>query len=246
MGAVAVPSQALLFYYTIKGLLQRPTQKVINSNFDSILAAGSIDASVQQPPTATFKMPTTGGTTISPALKRLLWDMYIGPGMMRAPCPLCGVQELSRDVNSGFEGAHIIAQCYFQGEMNKYYGYPSCRPCNNECRNACILDYLYNNGRIAQLRAMIRAIFKAFVTENEHVLAVESRIAHVILRHLYGKQRWVRGGGITKEKEIYEIARCEQYNMLVQEAAEMSAKLTANARMMNLLVCDEIKPLLLL
>jgi hypothetical protein len=63
---------------------------------------------------------------------------------------------------------------------------------------------------------------------------------------LYGKQRWLRGGGITKEKEIYEIARCEQYNMLVAEASELSAKMSVNARMMTLLVCDEIKPLILL
>jgi hypothetical protein len=217
---------------------------VISSGFDSILAAGSVDAAVRQP--AHFKIPpapSSSAAAISPALKRVLWDLYIGPGIMRAPCPLCGVQELSRDVNSGFEAAHIIAQCYFQGEMNKYYGYPSCRPCNNECRNVCILEYLYNNGRIAQLRTMIRAIFKAYVTENEHVLAVESRVAHVILRHLYGKQRWLR---ITKEKELYEIARCEQYNMLVAEASELSAKMSVNARMMTLLVCDEIKPLILL
>lgn len=206
-------------------------------DFASVLAAGSLYGSV----------PTQKKSTgeISVALKRIIWDMYIGPGIMHTMCPLCGVQDLSRDYNSGFEAAHIVAKRYFQGDITKYYAYPSCRSCNNECRDACILDYLYNNGRLAQLRTLIRIIFKAYSIEHEHTLAHESRLAPIIIKHLYGPQRWVGGGGIVKEKEIYEIARSEHYEILVTEANELATKMAFNSKLMCILTGTEIKPTIL-
>jgi hypothetical protein len=195
------------------------------------------------------------GLTVTPALKKAIWDMYIGIGVQEAFCPLCGTNRLNQRTNSGFEAAHIIANKWFYAAgaaaatvttaSAVYYLFPSCSSCNNLCRDYSIFDYLYCQNQLKPLRRMIMAVFNAFVTEHEHELHAEDRMAWLVLDRLYGggpNGRWKAGGGIQNAKQIYEIARVEQYHCLVQQTAALTRQLQETATTMERLMTSEIKP----
>jgi hypothetical protein len=202
----------------------------------------------------------TEGLVVTPALKKAIWDLYIGIGIQEAFCPLCGTNRLNQRTNSGFEAAHIIANKWFYtgaadgNNTNRfevttasavYYLFPTCSSCNNLCRDFSIFDYMYCQNQLKSLRKLIMAVFTAFVTEHEHELRAEDRMAWLVLDRLYGggpSGRWKAGGGIQNSKQIYEIARVEQYHQLVQQTASLSAKLQEAATAMERLMTSEIKP----
>jgi hypothetical protein len=62
-----------------------------------------------------------------------------------------------------------------------------------------------------------------------------------VLDHLYGPRRFPAGGGITNTKQIYEIARIEQYRQLTKESARLARKLEKVANNMSELMECEIK-----
>ncbi len=192
-----------------------------------------------------FKRPKK---TATPALRKSIWELYIGFGVQEATCPLCGLYKINQSINSAFEAAHVVARKFMDDEdtLSVYYLFPSCAVCNNECRDQCIFDFLYNRQRHIPLKRMIMAIFNAYVAQHDHELAMESRMAWMILARLYGKQRYPAGGGIVNEKAIYEIARAAQYAQLVEKGAKLVRELENNAlHMRQLLECD-IKPLTLI
>jgi hypothetical protein len=151
-------------------------------------------------------------------------------------CHLCGENRIYLTQKKGFEGAHVISQKWIQREqVNVFYAFPSCSACNNACRDCCILDYLYQRGRIQQLRKMIMVIFEHFLQVHSRDLGLEYRFAPLVLRYLYGQQKW-GAGGMVNEKEICEIARAEQQEALsrhivslckqVQECSTLSRMLS--------------------
>lgn len=182
-------------------------------------------------------------STASPALKKASWDIYVGIGKQETLCGLCGLNRIQNNVNSGFEGAHIIAKGFLTEDLTIYYLYPSCSVCNNECKNLCVLDFLYARQRIAELRKMIMIIYKRYVLEHEHELNVQDRMAWLILDHLYGPKRFPAGGGIQNTKQIYEIARTEQYQFLMEQSAELERQLGEIQMQRIWLVEAEIKPM---
>jgi hypothetical protein len=126
-----------------------------------------------------------------------------------------------------------------------YYLFPTCSSCNNLCRDYSIFDHLYCQNQLKSLRRMIMAVFNAFVTEHEHELHADDRMAWLVLDRLYGggpNGRWKAGGGIQNAKQIYEIARVEQYHQLVQQTTALSVKLQEVAVAMERLMTSEIKP----
>lgn len=178
-------------------------------------------------------------TTVTPLLKRRIWDLYIGPGVKQQLCPLCSVYQISLVTNSGYEAAHIVADKYMTEELTHYYLYPSCASCNNECRNLCILDYLFTLGRMRELRGLIGKIYRVFVTEHDEA----TRYAWTILEHLYGPGRFPAGGGLVNTKAIYEIARGEQLLALGEEMTTLSKRLAQLASEFRDVSAAEIKTL---
>lgn len=151
--------------------------------------------------------------------------MYMGVGVQEAPCTLCGINRIKSNVNSGFECAHIVARNYMTEQLTVYYMFPSCATCNNECRDMCVLDFMWVRGRLAPLRKVIMLIFQRYVVEHEHELAPDQRMAHLVLDNLYGPKRFPAGGGIQNTKQIYEIARAEQYQWLLEQSLQMEKRL---------------------
>lgn len=176
-------------------------------------------------------------------IKRASWDMYVGIGIQDVLCGLCGINRIQNNVNSGFEGAHIIARGWLTEDLSVYYLYPSCSVCNNQCHDMCILDFLYARNRIKQLRKMIMVIYERYVVEHEHELAQEDRMAHLILDNLYGPKRFPSGGGIQNTKQIYEIARAEQYEYLLERSRELEKQVSAIQAQRRFLMELEIKPM---
>ena len=213
-----------------------------------------------------LKKKSSSSAAVTPAVKKVIWDMYIGMGVQEAFCPLCGMNRIHQKTNSGFEAAHVIARKWFlphaprkggagkeqydytsssaaaAGAASIYYLFPSCAACNNECADHCLLDYLYCRNRLAPLRRFIMAVFNTFTTEHQHELRTEERMAWLILDRLYGADRWKAGGGIQNAKAIYEIARVEQYHQLVQQTASLTKQLQEAAYAMTILVEADIKP----
>jgi len=187
-----------------------------------------------------FKKPRKNA---SQALRKLSWSIYIGPQIQETDCPLCGLNRINQHTATGFEGAHVVAAKYMQDdELNIFYIYPSCSSCNSICRDYCILDFLFCKGRLNALRKFIMDVFNAFLEKHQHELPVEEQMACKILNHLYGKKRFPSGGGLVNEKAIYEIARIEQYHVLMKKAAVLSAELEGIGKQMRTLTELEVKP----
>ena len=171
---------------------------------------------------------------ITPALKTLIWARYIGPGLNKASCPLCNMYELQRNANSGFEAAHIIAsRWYAEDKLTVYYAVPSCAACNNECNDACLLDYLYCRGRMNALRHLIRCIYAAYTEENPNET---HNIVHIMSR-LYGPARFKAGGGLVNTTEIYNIALAEQTTLLTRQLQTLTQKLQETSAELVALTC---------
>lgn len=171
-------------------------------------------------------------TTITPAMKKTIWDMHIGIGFKTAKCPLCGLSEIFCNVNSGFEAAHIVADKHFTGQFNVLYLYPSCKGCNNDCEDMCILDFLYCRGRIDVLRRMIWSIFSQY--QREHPEEPDNK-AWKLMRFLYGPKRFPVNGGIVNERQIYDIAKNVQAQMLTEETAKLLKQVEENTAIIRAL-----------
>lgn len=169
-----------------------------------------------------FKKSSNNAT---PALKKIIWDMYVGIGKQEALCGLCGINRIKNNTNSGFEAAHVVARGFLTEDLTVYYLYPSCSVCNNECKELCVFDFLYARQRIVELRKAIMIIYKRYTMEHEHELEPQDRLAHLILDHLYGPKRFPAGGGIQNTKQIYEIARSEQYEYLREQTMQLERQL---------------------
>jgi len=179
---------------------------------------------------------------VSASLKKSIWDIYIGVGVKRALCPLCGIKYINANTNAGFEAAHVVADKYFYEEVSVLYFYPSCDVCNNDCADLCILDFLWLRARFAKLKEMIFAIYHAFISMHEGDLA--NTMAPSILDFLYGPDRFKAGGGIQNRKQIYEIARIVQYNELREKSAELNRQVQKLGKEMEELLNYEIKTLM--
>jgi hypothetical protein len=183
-------------------------------------------------------------TTVSVALKRAVWDAYIGPAVQEAPCPICGIVRIYQTRNSGFEAAHIVADKYeLATELNVTHLYPCCETCNNYCSDLCLLDYMWGRERIPQLRAFIWAVYQAFVGRHVGELDQLDNLTWRVIQHLYGAQRYPGGGGLQNEKQIYELAREVQMTKLAEEAARLSAQMVDNAKTLRKLMESRITPL---
>jgi hypothetical protein len=108
------------------------------------------------------------------------------------------------------------------------------------------LDYLWCRGRFQELRKFISAVYKQFIAEHDFELSDEGRLAHNIIMHLYGNERFPAGGGLDNIKQILEVARLVQYENLIQETELVTKTLQQNARMLNLLMEAKIKMMQLL
>lgn len=190
-----------------------------------------------------FKKPSGVSSSASPTLRKAIWEMYMGVGVKEAPCTLCGIHRIHSSINSGFECAHIVARGYMTDPLTVYYMFPSCSGCNNECKEICVFDFMFVRGRIAALRKVIMIIYQRFLAEHEHELATDQRMAHLILDNLYGPRKFHLGGGIQNTKAIYELARLEQYEWLVEQGAQWERKLWELHRQRMLLMESEIKPM---
>jgi len=162
---------------------------------------------------------------VNATLKRAIWDLYIGSSITKTTCPICNVNPIANNTNSGFEAAHVIARRFFDGDLSVYYAYPTCNVCNNQCVDMCLIDFMYVRGNMLALRRFIISVYRAYTCEFEHTLALEDRYSWRILHHLYGSDRFSAGGGIVNSKAIYEIARVEELQLLTDEVAQASKRL---------------------
>jgi hypothetical protein len=186
-----------------------------------------------------YKKPTT---SVSTTLKQAVWDMYVGIGVQKTLCMLCGINYIYSNVNSGFECAHIVARSFLTENVSVYYLFPSCDVCNNQCRDFCVFDFLWCRNRLAPLRKAVMAVYLAYVTEHEAQLAAQDRLIHLVLDHLYGEKRFPLGGGIVNKKQIYELARDEQFEWLRQKSARLEGELVDVHQQRKWLMEAAIKP----
>lgn len=191
-------------------------------------------------PPAKKHASSSGG--VSTALKRVVWDTYVGIGVQKTLCHLCMINTIYSNVNSGFECAHIVARTMLTEAPNVYYLYPACDVCNNQCGTLCVLDFLWARNRLKPLRHAVMAVYKLYVTEHNAELSPQDRMIHVVLDHLYGDRRFPLGGGIVNKKQIYELARIEQYEDLLRESAKMEHELLALHQQRKMLMEAEIRP----
>ncbi len=192
-----------------------------------------------------FKKSKMSSLTVTPALKKTIWDCFIGSGVKEAVCPLCGINKVYQFTNSGFEACHIVARKFSTEVPSIYYLTVGCSACNNDCSDLCILDYLFCRQRIGALRKIIQIVYTKFVEEHNHELASENRLIWNVLDYLYGSRRFPAGGGIVNSKQIYEIARAEQLVMLSDQIVLISQSLGKLSREYALVAESEIRPMVL-
>jgi hypothetical protein len=177
--------------------------------------------------------------SITPNLKRQVWENYCGIHVTETHCALCETNKIYLNKNSGFECAHIIADKYLNRKLSVLYLYPSCAACNNECRDLCLLDYLWVRGRFKQLRKMIMDIYRAYL--GMHDLSRHEKMAWKVIEHLYGKNSFHVGGGIVNEIQIYEQARLAEGGELRRKMNEKLEELGELQENWRKLMEEEIK-----
>ena len=165
----------------------------------------------------------------------------MGPGIKEASCPLCGINVIrSASAKYGFEAAHIVAFRFFHDEPSVLYLYPSCSTCNNECEDLCILDFLYNAGRIDQLKRVMSSIHRIYAGQNPD-LSPELLFVHHVMDHLYGRKRFPAGGGIDNDYDIYSIARSMHMKLLNDQILQHNQALRKTLDEIDLLSASVIK-----
>lgn len=183
---------------------------------------------------------------ITPALRRQVWETYMGIGVRSERCPLCGINQIqSTATNSGFQACHVVADKFALKELNVFYLFPGCAVCNNECGDVCLLDFLFARGRHDQLRRMIWSIYTVFSAQYQNDLSFTEGQAWRVLDHLYGPRRFPAGGGIQNTRAIYEIARMEQYRHLIEEANDLARRQQDVFQRIQVVMGAEIKPMVL-
>jgi len=173
---------------------------------------------------------------IPPVLRKAVWDIYIGPGVLYTKCPLCGVEELQRNMNSGFQAAHIVADKFMTDTLTSLYLYPSCEKCNNDCTAMCLLDYLWCRERYDVLRDMIWSIFSHYIRERP---TEKDSQAWKVLDHLYGPGRFPAGGGLVNCKQIYRLCTSVQIEHIMEDCTRLTEEIQRrNKTLKNLLTAD--------
>lgn len=224
-------------------------QVFVNMKRDRDDGDGHLIEKFLNPKNATsVKRTRNANSSISQTLRKRVWELYIGIGVSEATCPLCGMTRISKIQNSGFQACHIVADKFLSSTttLTVFDLFPGCQICNNECADICILDYLYGRERYVELRRLIWNVFTAFMTQHEAELSQHEGLCWRVIQHLYGRSRYPAGGGIANEKQIYEIARTEQYAHLVQDAREHTLQLHSITERMVQVMSSDIKPMKLL
>lgn len=181
---------------------------------------------------------------ISDVLRNAIWETFLGIGIKQAVCPMCGITKIYKNTNSGFECCHIVAFKYSNDEdVSVLYYIPGCSICNNECKDLCILDFIYGRGRIKQLKNIMLIIYDTFVMLHGDELNQHDNMAWKVLDYLYGPKRYPIGGGIQNRQQIYEMIRLEQYKRLVKRASELALEMEINSKRMEDLMNSDIKTL---
>lgn len=82
-------------------------------------------------------------------------------------------------------------------------------------------------------------MYDLFLLAHGDDLVAEYNMAWRVIDYLYGPKRFPAGGGISNTKQIYELARLEQYNLLAKESARLARELERIATgMAELMECD--------
>ena len=166
-------------------------------------------------------------TSITPALRKAVWDLHIGMGVTEAVCPLCNLNRIYRNTNSGFEAAHIVPDKWMvDDKLTTLHLFPSCSGCNNDCGTLNIFDYLWCRGFHDVLRRMIWAIFGQYIRERPQE---KNSQAWKVLDHLYGRERYPTEGYIVNCTGIYRLATAVQIQKVSDESTELAAQLKTNA-----------------
>lgn len=175
---------------------------------------------------------------ITPVLKRQCWERHIGIGVIESACPMCGINRIYNNINSGFQVCHLISQRYLNEDLTLLYAYPGCASCNNECGDLSIFDFLWCRGRINQLKKLMMSMYELFLLSHGDELAQHDRMAWKVIEHLYGFRKFPAGGGLVNRKQILELCRMEQYRLLAKESAKLAKKLAQlGSDMSDLMEC---------
>lgn len=169
-------------------------------------------------------------------MRAACWDLYIGSHIKTTSCPLCGINLINQNTNSGFELAHVVPQKFMGDDTLTVFSlYPSCAACNNNMRCDNLLDYLWCRGRFDQLRHFIRCVYRRFMAEHGARLPDKEKYTWAVLEHLYGPKRFPLGGFIVNREQIYNIAKSEQISLVNHRVAELSRQLDECTRELLLL-----------
>lgn len=154
------------------------------------------------------------------------WDLFMGPGTQRGPCPLCKHHLIENSVLYGFQAAHLTADKWFDDtKISIFHCIPSCSSCNGICKVRNTFDYLYEHGRYAIIVDIAMKLFQVYVNQHAQSLQAEDRIAWKIIRKLYGQDAWPAGGGIQNGPAVYNLIRAEQAQTHVNRISDLTKQL---------------------
>lgn len=83
------------------------------------------------------------------------------------------------------------------------------------------------------------SMYDLFLLAHGDDLIPEHNMAWRVMDYLYGPKRFPAGGAISNTKQIFEIARLEQYNQLVKQSVQLAQNLEKVSNdMASLMNCD--------
>ena len=182
---------------------------------------------------------------VSSNLKRLMWDLHVGMHIKSVSCFGCGRKTLYFDKRADWEASHVVARHWFKknqdtcGALTKYDLVPLCRACNLSMRTQCLWEWLYEHGRIKQLKRLCHNIYKIYTEEHAQETYTYKEVCwRLILEHLHGQRRFPNGGVISQDNygAIRDILKLHQQQQLEHDMKELIQHLGQKRRLMQTLL----------
>lgn len=162
--------------------------------------------------------------------RAMLWGWYIGASVKKALCPVCGMNDIKRDVDAAWEGAHIVARVLdkqnsmLRGRALASITVPACRSCNNNMRSCNLIDYMFISGYTRQMR---RLLWKWF---SQYPFPDAKRACDGVMWQLvnakFGPRAFPDGGGIEHTIDIYNLLRQYQQKKIAKRVKKLNKKAT--------------------
>ena len=176
--------------------------------------------------------------------RKQCWILHHGPHAKEALCPMCGINSIKFLEKAGWECSHIVARKFCADPKSRFYLLPCCAACNKETGTRCIWNIMWERGRVREIKAACHKIYDVFSQLNESSMHDFDHMMWKVIRHLYGSEKHLAGGGIEVlyEAAIYQLLMLDQVEQVRAEVSRLNIEMGKRVELLYKLFADINRP----